>query len=42
MLGIDLDGSRPIRPAQVAGVVGPDGSRPIQKDRLDDQGASER
>jgi hypothetical protein len=37
MLGVDLDGSRPIEPAHVGCLVGPDGSRRIQKDRLDDQ-----
>jgi hypothetical protein len=37
MLGVDLDGSRRIEPAQVGCRVGPDGSRRIQKDRLDDQ-----
>jgi hypothetical protein len=45
MLGVDLDGSRRIQPAHVACLVGPDGSRRIQKDRLDDhwddQGASD-
>jgi hypothetical protein len=35
--GVDLDGSRQIEPAHVACVVGPDGSRRIQKDRVDDQ-----
>jgi hypothetical protein len=46
MLGVGLDGSRRIEPAHVGWVVGPDGSRRIQKDRLDDQmddqGASDR
>jgi hypothetical protein len=37
MLGIDLVGSRRIYPAQVGCPVGPDGSRRIQTDRLDDQ-----
>src|SRR5215217_7408722 len=37
MLRVDLDGSRRIEPAHVGCVVGPDGSRRIQKDRLDDQ-----
>jgi hypothetical protein len=37
MLGVDLDGSRRIEPAHVACAVGSDGSRRIQKDRLDDQ-----
>jgi hypothetical protein len=45
MLGVDLVGSRRIEPAHVACVVGPGGSRRIQKDRLDDhrddQGASD-
>jgi hypothetical protein len=36
MLGVDLDGSRRIWPAHVGCLVGPDGSRRIQKDRLDD------
>src|SRR4029450_6622465 len=36
MLGVDLDGSRRIRPAHVGWPVGPDGSRRIQTDRLDD------
>ncbi len=30
MLGVDLDGSRRIEPAQVGRVVGPDGSRRIE------------
>jgi hypothetical protein len=50
MLGVDLVGSRRIWPAQVGFPVGPDGSRRIQKDRLDDrlddhrddQGASDK
>jgi hypothetical protein len=46
MLGVDLVGSRRIWPAQVGCRVGLDGSRRIQKDRLDDQmddqGASDR
>jgi hypothetical protein len=46
MLGVDLDGSRRILPAQIGWLVGLDGSRRIQKDRLDDQmddqGASDR
>jgi hypothetical protein len=37
MLGVDLVGSRRIEPAHVGWPVGPDGSRRIQKDRLDDQ-----
>jgi hypothetical protein len=37
MLGVDLDGSRRIEPAHVGWPVGPDGSRRIQTDRLDDQ-----
>src|SRR5215216_5848093 len=37
MLGVDLDGSGRIEPAHVGCTVGPDGSRRIQKDRLDDQ-----
>jgi hypothetical protein len=37
MLGVGLDGSRRIEPAHVGCLVGPDGSRRIQKDRLDDQ-----
>jgi hypothetical protein len=37
MLGVDRDGSRRIWPAHVGRPVGPDGSRRIQKDRLDDQ-----
>jgi hypothetical protein len=37
MLGVDLVGSRRIEPAHVGRIVGPDGSRRIQKDRLDDQ-----
>jgi hypothetical protein len=36
MLGVDLDGSRRIEPAQVGWPVGLDGSRRIQTDRLDD------
>jgi hypothetical protein len=36
MLGVDLDGSRGIWPAHVGCLVGPGGSRRIQKDRLDD------
>jgi hypothetical protein len=46
MLGVDLVGSRRIWPAHVGYLVGPDGSRRIQTDRLDDQmddqGASDR
>jgi hypothetical protein len=46
MFGVDLDGSRRIEPAHVGCAVGPDGSRRIQTDRLDDQmddqGASDR
>ena len=46
MLRVGLDGSRRIEPAHVGCLVGPDGSRPIQNDRLDDhrddQGASDR
>jgi hypothetical protein len=45
MLGVDLVGSRRIQPAHVAWPVGPDGSRRLQNDRLDDhrddQGASD-
>jgi hypothetical protein len=45
MLGVGLDGSRRIWAAYVGRLVGPDGSRRIQKDRLDDhwddQGASD-
>src|SRR5215207_8884403 len=37
VLCVDLVGSRRIWPAHVGGLVGPDGSRRIQKDRLDDQ-----
>jgi hypothetical protein len=37
MLGVDLDGYRRIEPAHVGWPVGLDGSRRIQKDRLDDQ-----
>jgi hypothetical protein len=36
MLGVDLVGSRRIWPAQVGCLVDLVGSRPIQKDRLDD------
>jgi hypothetical protein len=36
MLGVDLDGTRRIWPAHVGCAVDPDGSRPIQTDRLDD------
>jgi hypothetical protein len=36
MLGVGLDGSRRIQPAHVGWPFGPDGSRRIQKDRLDD------
>jgi hypothetical protein len=46
MLGVDLVGSRQIEPTHVGCLVGPDGSRRIQSDRLDDhrddQGASDR
>jgi hypothetical protein len=46
MLGVDLDGSRRIEAAHVGCLVGSDGSRRIQTDRLDDhrhdQGASDR
>src|SRR6266508_2629033 len=46
MLGVDPVGSRRIEAAHVGCPVGPDGSRRIQKDRLDDQmddqGASDR
>jgi hypothetical protein len=46
MIGVDLDGSGRIWPAQVGGLVGPDGFRRMQKDRLDDhrdnQSASDR
>jgi hypothetical protein len=45
MLGVDLVGSSRIWPAHVDRIVGPDGSRRMQKDRLDDhlddQGASD-
>jgi hypothetical protein len=45
-LGVDLVGSRRIWPAYVGWPVGPDGSRRMEKDRLDDQtddqGASDR
>jgi hypothetical protein len=37
VLCVDLVGSRPIWPAHVECLVGPDGSRRIQTDRLDDQ-----
>ena len=37
VLYVDLVGSRPIWPAHVGCLVGPDGSRRIEKDRLDDQ-----
>jgi hypothetical protein len=37
VLRVGLVGSRRIWPAQVGGVVGPDGSRPVPSDRLDDQ-----
>jgi hypothetical protein len=37
ILGVDLVGSRRIWPAHVGCLVGPDGSRRNQKDRLDDQ-----
>jgi hypothetical protein len=36
VLCVDLVGSRPIWPAHVGGPVGPDGSRRIPSDRLDD------
>jgi Single-strand binding protein family len=36
-LGVNLDGPRRIQPAHVGCLVGPDGSRRIQTDRLDDQ-----
>jgi hypothetical protein len=42
MLYVGLVGSSRIWPAHVACRVDPDGSRQIQKDRLDDQGASDR
>jgi hypothetical protein len=46
MLGVDLVGFRRIWPAHVGGLVGPDGSRRIEKNRLDDhrddQGAPDR
>src|ERR671912_392442 len=42
MLGVDLVGSRRIWPAQVGWLVGLDGSRRIQTDRVDDHGASDR
>src|SRR4029450_6288937 len=41
MFRVDLDGSRRILPAHVGCAVDPDRSRRIQKDRLDDQGASD-
>src|SRR4029453_15395852 len=37
VLYVDLVGSRWIWPAHVGWVVGPDGSRPVPSDRLDDQ-----
>jgi hypothetical protein len=37
MIGVDLVGSRRIEPAHVGCAVAPDGSRRLQKDRLDDQ-----
>ena len=37
VLYVDLVGSRRIWPAHVGWVVGPDGSRPVPSDRLDDQ-----
>jgi hypothetical protein len=37
VLCVDLVGSRRIWPAHVGWVVGPDGSRPVPSDRLDDQ-----
>jgi hypothetical protein len=37
VLCVDLVGSRRIWAAHVGCLVGPDGSRRIQKDRLDDQ-----
>jgi hypothetical protein len=37
VLCVDLVGSRPIWPAHVGCLVGPDGSRRILSDRLDDQ-----
>jgi len=36
MFGVDPDGSRRIDPAHVGGLFGPDGSRRVQEDRLDD------
>jgi hypothetical protein len=39
MLGVDLDGTRRIEAAHVEDPVGPDGSKWIRTDRLDDQGA---
>jgi single stranded DNA-binding protein len=45
-LAINLDGPRRIQPAHVGCLVGPDGSRRVQTDRLDDQmndqGASDK
>jgi Single-strand binding protein family len=45
-LGVNLDGPRRIQPAHVGCLVGPDGSRRVQTDRLDDQmndqGASDK
>jgi hypothetical protein len=37
VLCVDLVGSRRIWPAHVGGLVGPDGSRRVPSDRLDDQ-----
>jgi hypothetical protein len=42
MLGVGLDGSRPIWPAHVGGLVGPDGFRRMQTDRLDDHRDDQR
>jgi hypothetical protein len=36
-LGVNLDGPRRIQPAHVGCLVGPEGSRWVQTDRLDDQ-----
>jgi hypothetical protein len=41
MLGVDLDGLRRIAAAHVRCLVGPEGSKRIQKDRLDHQVASD-
>jgi hypothetical protein len=41
MLGVDLDGLRRVAAAHVGCLVGPDGFKRIQKDRLDHQVASD-